>query len=136
MLFGQVIYCLLECILAAESYLGPAYLFKVDLECAYMNIWVRTEVVTSVDFIIPKETSDEEKLMDFHLFIPHYIHGFYLLFCTPAETVKERALKYIDIKTNIHSNPWKSLLSPHHHMSHSIPHHRTSYKKPDGTTSP
>ena len=67
MSFGKSPYRVIKCILAATPKLFPAFLNKVDLEDAYMRIWVRLEDIPLVAFLVPKYTPDEEQLVGFHL---------------------------------------------------------------------
>ena len=67
MRFGKALYRIIYCILAAPPKLGPASLNKVDIEDAYMRIWVRLEDIPLVAFLVPKATPNEEQLVGFHL---------------------------------------------------------------------
>ena len=47
-----------------------------------MRIWVRTEDIPSVAFLIPKETADKEQLVGFHLSIAMGYMESAAFFCT------------------------------------------------------
>ena len=67
MRFGGALLRILKQILTADPCLGPVYLSKVDLEDAYMRLWVRMEYVPSVTFLIPKNTPRDTQMVGFHL---------------------------------------------------------------------
>ena len=52
MRFGVSLYRLLDCILEADPLLGTYFLSKVDLDNAYMRIWVGINGIPSVTFLI------------------------------------------------------------------------------------
>ena len=70
MRFGGALQRILKQVLAADLRLGPVYLSKADLADAYMRLWVRTEDVPSVTFLIPKKNTSDTQLVGFHLLLP------------------------------------------------------------------
>ena len=57
-----------------------------------MQIWVIPEDMLSVTFLIPKEITDEDQLVVFHLSIPMGYMESAALFCATIEALKEMAL--------------------------------------------
>ena len=80
------------CIITAPPKLCPTFLNKGDLANAYMRIWVRLKDIASVEFLVPKATPDEEKLVRFHLSIPTVYIESAAFFCATTKTVKDRVL--------------------------------------------
>ena len=75
--FGRHIHRFLDFILAEDPYLGPEYLCKVNLEDAYIRIWLLLEDVTSVDFLIMKEIEDTDHIVGVSPLDPHGLNGFH-----------------------------------------------------------
>ena len=105
MCFGKVLYRVINCILAAPPKIGTAFFNKVDLADAYMRIWFRLEDIPLVEFLVPKATPNEEKLVGLHLSIPMGYMESAAFFCATTETVKDRTLDTLSMR---HTAP------PHH----------------------
>ena len=59
MRFERSLHRLLDFIVGAEPQLCPGFQSKVDLADAYMNIWVRLNIIKSIAFLITKEKKYE-----------------------------------------------------------------------------
>ena len=53
--------------MVAEPRIRPIYLTKVDLEDAYMRLWVRVKDTPATAFITPNKNRGDEKFVGFHL---------------------------------------------------------------------
>ena len=100
--FGKALYRIIDCILGAPPKLGPTFINKVDLEDAYMRIWVCLEDIPAVAFLVTKDTPDEEQLVGFHLSIPMGYVESAVFFCETTDMVKDRTL---DTLTTRHTAP-------------------------------
>ena len=109
MRFRKAPYRLIDCIIASPPELGPAFLNKVDLNHAYMRIWVRLEDIPSVAFLVPKTTPEEEQLVGFHSSIPMGYVEYAALFCATNETVKYHAIDTLPQRNTTPSHPLESL---------------------------
>ena len=69
-IFGKLLHNLLDFILRADLDLGPTYLNKVDLEDAYMRIWVFLTDISYVDFLVPMDKENDPQLVVFNLSTP------------------------------------------------------------------
>ena len=74
----------------ADPILGPIFLSKINLAYAYTCIWVLLKYITSMRFLIPKETDSKPQLVGFHLFIPTGYVESGPFFCAATETIKYR----------------------------------------------
>ena len=98
MLFGGALRCILKQVLTADPCLGPFYIRKVDLEDAYMRLWVRMEDILSVAFLIPNNTPSNKQMVLFHLSLPMSYVDSAPYFCMEMETVADLANKAISHK--------------------------------------
>ena len=105
MLFGGVLLRILKQLLTTDPHLGPVYLSKVDLEDAYMMLWVRMEDFPSVAFLIPEKTPSDTQLVEFHLSLPMgYIYS-YPYFCMARERVADLTNKAISQMEQAREHP-------------------------------
>ena len=96
---------ILKNVLTADPRLGPVYLSKVDLEDAYMRLWVSMEDFPSVAFLIPKKTPNNTQLVGFHIFLPIGYIDSAPYFCMAKETVANLANEAISQKEQTYVHP-------------------------------
>ena len=99
--FGKALYRLIDCSLTAPPKLGPTFLNKVNLADAYMRIWLRLKDIPLVALLVPKATTNEEKLARFHLSIPMGYVESVVFFCATTERVKDQALDTLSMQHTV-----------------------------------
>ena len=105
MWFGNPLYRLIYCIIAAPPDLGPAFLNTVDLADVYMGIWIRLEDIPSVAFLVPKATPEEYQLVGVHLSMSKRYVEYSAFFCATTDTVKDRRLKTLPQRNTAPPHP-------------------------------
>ena len=110
MRFGKLLYRIIDCILAAPPKLGPTFLDKVDIEDAYMRIWVHLEDIPSIAFLVPKATPNGDQQVGFHLSIPMGYVESPAFFCATTKTVKDRTLDTLSTRHTAPSHHLKDLV--------------------------
>ena len=91
MRFGGALQSIPKQFLTVDPCLGPVYLRKVDLENAYMRLWLIMEDVPSIDFLIHKKNTRDTQLVGSHLLIPMGYIDSAPYFCMAKETVADLA---------------------------------------------
>ena len=70
MRFGCILHHIIRCALIVDPHLGPFYFGKVDLDDAYIRIWVGVEDTDSVAFLLPKKRPEDNQLVGFQFPLP------------------------------------------------------------------
>ena len=105
MRFGGALQRILRQVLTADPPLGPVYLSKVDLADAYMRLWVRTEDVPSVAFLIPKKNTRDTQMVGLHLLLPMGYIVSAPCFCMATDTVIGIANETISLREQADEHP-------------------------------
>ena len=68
--FGGTLYRVIRHALTAEPRLGVVYLSKLDLDDAYIYLWLRVEDFPSIAFLFPKNNEADDQFVGFHMLLP------------------------------------------------------------------
>ena len=69
MQFSQKILRLLRTILNTKPWIGSIFMSKMDLSDAYMRVWIRSEDLQRLAFVVPLHLSDHDTLISFHIYL-------------------------------------------------------------------
>ena len=89
MRFGCILHHIIRCALIVDPRLGQFYLGKVDLDYAYIRIWVRVEDTPSVAFLLPKKRPEDNQLVGSQFPLPMVFMDSEPYFCVATETVAD-----------------------------------------------
>ena len=107
MRFGGALTHIVQRVLTAYPTLGPVYLSKVDLDDAYMHLWLILilEYNPSTAFLLPKLNPYNKHLMGFHLSLPMGWVDSAPYFCMATEMVTYLANQAMPVRHTAAPHP-------------------------------
>ena len=109
MRFGGTLHHIIWGVLVSDPRLGPVYFGKMDLDDAYMWLWVRLEVTPPVEFLIPRKRPIDNHLVGFHLSLPMVYVDSAPYFCMYTEIIADMTNAAMDGRHTAPHQPLKRL---------------------------